>query len=190
MKKIKLFILIFCVLIASVSFAANPSKEINNKCRQNLKILNNAMKQMLEKKDYNLPKWSSYQQVLNQFLDFEKFMEGKKIVGPTPDCTYFLVNLGKGEWQWLCYLHGVLEGDENYSLKYHEYQLQGKANKKYMNNEEYKKQVQNMLSWTEYTLTPVEFFKYHYNMNPIITTILTVGLFIGSFLLLKSFFKF
>ena len=87
-------------------------------------------------------------------------------------------------------LHGVNDGNQTLSLQYHEFVLQGKSNSKFMVNENYKKHVQNMLSWTEYTLTPKEFLKYHYNMNPIMTTIVLVLVVGVGFYLLKSFFKF
>lgn len=190
MKKIKFILFITYILISSVLFAANPSKEINNKCRQNLKRLKSATENMLKQKDYQFTKWTSYEQALNSFLDKEKYLDNKDIEGPTPDCKYYLVNIGKGDWQWLCFLHGILDGKENYSLNYHEYQLQGKGDSKYLIVDEYKNHVQNMLGWTNYTLTPLEFLKYHYNMNPIITTILTLVIGIGGYILLKQFFKF
>lgn len=191
MKRIKILILILLVLFSSIVFAANPSKEINNKCRQNLKILNEATAKMLaQKEDYRFQAWTSYKQAISSFLEPDKYLDGKKIEGPTPDCEYYLVSMNKDEHQWLCNLHGVIDGDSIISLKYHEYQLQGKTNKKYMTNENYAKHVKEMLRWTEYTLTPKEFIKYHYNMNPIVTTVATIFLIVVSYLLLKSFFKF
>lgn len=187
----KIILLLIMVLVVSVVFAANPGRDINNKCRQNLKLLNSATQTFLKKNsDYVLTTWSTYQQAVGSFLDADKYLDGKKIVGPTHDCEYYLISINRNDFQWLCNLHGVIEGDQNLSLKYHEFLLQGKSNSKYMGVENYKKHVQDMVRWTEYTLTPVEFFKYNYNMNPVITTVLTVLLAAVSFYLLKSFFKF
>ena len=191
MKKIKYILLLVSVFISSILFAANPSKEINNKCRQNLKLLNEATEKMLQdKKNYKLQTWSTYNQAITNFLDSDKYLDGKKIVGPTPDCEYYLVSINDNDFQWLCNLHGVIDGNTVYTLRYHEFQLQGKSNKKYEVNENYENHVKEMLRWTEYTLTPKEFIKYHYNMNPILTTVISIVLVVGSFLLLKSFFKF
>ena len=190
MKKITFgLILIFTLLLSVVSYAANVGREINSKCRQNLKILNSGTEQLIKSTSASLPKWCTYKQAIKDFLYPDKYLEGKTIVGPTPDCEYFLVSNDKSEFQWLCYLHGVLDGDKTMSFRYHEHQLQGKTTTKFMNNEEYKKHVQSMLHWTEYTPTPKEFFIYHYNMNPIVTTVLTVFLVLLSIYLIKSFFN-
>ncbi len=190
MKKL-LFIAVFIsIFFSSILFAENTGRVINNKCRANLKILNAATSKMLSQHDFVLPKWSTYKQAISNFLKPEKYLDDKEIVGPTPDCQYYLVSDEKNDFQWLCYLHGVLEGNQNLTLKYHEHVLQGKKNDKYMTNEDYKTHFQYMLHWTEYTLTPVEYFKYHYNMNPIITTVLGIIFLIASYLALKSFFGF
>ena len=190
MKKITIGLsLVFTLLLSVVSYAANVGREINNKCRQNLKLLNTGTEKLVKATSYNLPKWCTYKQAIKDFLYPDKYLEGKTIVGPTPDCDYYLVSNDKGDYQWLCYLHGVLEGDKTMSFRYHEHQLQGKTVTKFMNNEEYKKHVQTMLHWTEYTPTPKEFLIYHYNMNPIVTTVLTVFLVLLSIYLIKSFFN-
>ena len=190
MKKITAFLIIFFTLFFSVTtFAANVGREINNKCRQNLKLLNAGTEKLLKTKQMNLPKWCSYKQAIKDFLYPDKYLDDKKVVGPTPDCEYYLVSDGNNDYQWLCYLHGVMEGEKTMSFRYHEHQLQGKSTSKYMNNEEYKKQVQNMLHWTEYTPTPKEFIIYHFNMNPIVTTVVCVFLIFLSIYLVKSFFN-
>ena len=182
--------LIFTLLLSVVSYAANVSRELNNKCRQNLKILNNGTQLMLKQTSRELPKWVSYKQAIKDFLYPEKYLENKTIVPPTVDCDYYLVSNDNNDYQWLCYLHGVLEGNQTLSFRYHEHQFQGKVSDRFMNNEQYKKHYQNMLHWTEYSPTPKEFLIYHYNMNPIVTTITCVVLVLGSFYLIKSFFKF
>ena len=189
MKKIGFILLLVSVFITSGLFAANPSKEIDNKCRQNLKALNAATKQMLEEKEYNMHPWVSLKQAGNIYTDFDKYIDVSKIVGPTPSCEYFMVYKDKNDYEWLCNLHGVMEG-ELITLKYHEYQLHGRINSKYQTNKEYEKHSKGMLMWTEYSLTPKEFFLYQYNTNPILTTVISIVLFVGSYLLLKSFFKF
>ena len=181
--------IVFTLLLSAMSFAANVGREINSKCRQNLKLLNSGTEKLIKSTSYNIPKWCTYKQAIKDFLYPDKYLEGKTVVGPTADCEYYLVSNDKGEFQWLCYLHGVIEGEKTMSFRYHEHQLQGKSTSKFMSNEEYKKHVQSMLHWTEYTPTPKEFFIYHYNMNPIVTTVLTVFLVLLSIYLIKSFFN-
>ena len=191
MKKIRTIIILILVLFSSISFAANPSKEINSKCRKNIRLLNTGTALAIKQNsNINIPKWGSLKQALSTFLDKEKHLEGKEIVGPTPDCEYYIVSLSKDDYQWLCNLHGVIDGEHSVSLQYHEYLLQGKTCKKYESNENYKKHLKDMIRWTEYTLTPKEFFMFHYNQNPIVTTVLSIILVVVSFILLKSFFKF
>ncbi len=190
MKKIKIVFLFIFVFISFTVFAANPGRDISNKCRQNLKLLNLGTEKMLKNKNYNLPKWSTYKQAISTFLDPEKYLDNQKIIGPTHDCEYCIVSLDNNDFQWLCMLHGVLNGEQNLSLNYHEYVLQGKSNKKFMGIDNYKKHVQDMLRWTEYTMTPTEFFKYHYSMNPILTSIICFVVVVGGFILIKQFFKF
>ena len=191
MKKITFGLsLIFTLLLSVVSYAANVGREINSKCRQNLKLLNSGTEKLIKSNTaFNIPKWCSYKQAIKDFLYPDKYLEGKSIVGPTPSCEYYLVSNDKNEYQWLCYLHGVNEGDKTMSFRYHEHQLQGKINSKFATNEEYKKHMQSMLHWTEYTPTPKEFIIYHYNMNPIVTTVITVSLILLSIYLIKSFFN-
>ncbi len=189
MKKIKTIFIMFLVFISTTAFSANVGREINSKCRQNLKLLNAGTEKLVKSTSYNLPKWCTYKQAIKDFLYPDKYLENKTIVGPTPDCEYYMVSNDKGEYDWLCYLHGVLEGDKTMSFRYHEHQLQGKTTSKFMTNEEYKKHVQSMLHWTEYTPTPKEFFIYHYNMNPIVTTVLSVFIVLLSIYLIKSFFN-
>ena len=179
----------FFVFLTAAVFSANVGREINSKCRQNLKLLNAGTEKLIKSTSCNLPKWGTYKQAIKDFLYPDKYLENKTIVGPTPDCEYYMVSNDKGEYDWLCYLHGVLEGDKTMSFRYHEHQLQGKTTSKFMTNEEYKKHVQSMLHWTEYTPTPKEFFIYHYNMNPIVTTVLSIFIVLLSIYLIKSFFN-
>lgn len=191
MKKILLIAIATVLLFANSVYAVNTGKEINNKCRSNLKLLNAGTAAMLKNNTkYDLPKWLTLAQATNSFLDPEKYLENKKIEGPTPDCQYFLVSLNNDEYQWLCNLHGVIDGDKTVSFRYREHQLQGKTAEKYMVNESYKEHVQNLLHWTEYTPTPVEAFKYQYNMNPITTTIISIIVLVVAVFTLKTFFKF
>lgn len=188
MKKI-FFIILVTLFTAQNLYGANTGKEINSKCRSNLRLLNKATTDMLKSKVFDLPQWESYKQASNSFLSADKYLDGKKILGPTLDCEYFLVSLNNNDFQWYCNLHGVLEGEKTISFRYHEHQLQGKSSDKYMVNDNYKKHVQSMLQWTEYTPTPLEVFKYHYNMNPIMTTILGILFVIGTFIGARSFFR-
>lgn len=191
MKKLIYTAIIALLLIVNSVFAANPGKEINNKCRSNLKKLNSATDELLKtRSDIILPRWITYKQATETFLDVDKFLDGKEIKGPTMDCRYFLISKSNKDYQWLCDIHGLLDGDKTISFRYREYQLQGKTSERYMDNNNYKQHVQNLLRWTEYSPTPLELYKYHYNMNPITTTILTIVILVASFFTLKTFFKF
>ena len=121
MKKILLIAIATVLLFANSVYAVNTGKEINNKCRSNLKLLNAGTAAMLKNNTkYDLPKWLTLAQATNSFLDPEKYLENKKIEGPTPDCQYFLVSLNNDEYQWLCNLHGVIDGDKTVSFRYRE----------------------------------------------------------------------
>lgn len=189
MKKILTILAILTVLLASEVFAANPGKEINNKCRANLKALNSATADFLKSNRADLPKWAPYKLVFSSLIEPTKYLD-KKIESPTPDCQYFLVSIDNNDYQWYCEIHGVLEGERTLTFRYHEHELSGKTCSRYMINENYEKHAQNLLHWTEYTPTPLETFKYHYNTNPLTTTILSVLFVVVAVVTIKQFFRF
>lgn len=162
----------FMFLNLSVTHAEDTGKLINNKCRANLKMLNEGTAKFLAENDSGLPFWSNYDTVLASLID-SKYFAGKPEL-PTRDCKYYLVSVSREDYQWYCDLHGVLEGEKTITFRYHEHRLMGKTTSRYSNIEKYRDHVKDLLRWTEYTPTPVEKLKYHYNMNPASTILLGI----------------
>ena len=190
MKRIIFFLIVILLSVSNGVFAENTGKEINNKCRKNLKALNEATESLAKSKEFFLPQWISYEQAIENLNGFENALDGKVIKSPTIDCKYFLVCHSNSDYQWLCDLHGLLDGDKTISFRYKEHQLQGKTSEHFKDINKYKEHTKRILHWTEYTPTPIESFKYHYNMNPITTTLISVIVVAGVFFTLKTFFRF
>lgn len=187
MKKLYLLLLL-ALFVSNTAFAVNTGKEITSKCRANLKQLNDITAKFLSKTNKDLLKWAPYKLVFSSLIP-EDYIE-KPIVSPSADCKYYLISIDNKDFQWYCDIHGVIDGDNNLSFRYHEHQMNAKTCSRYKINENYEKHCKDLLHWTEYTPTPKEFFLYHYNMNPKTTTILAVIIIVGGFLALKSFFRF
>lgn len=156
--------------------AADTGKLITNQCRQNLKMLNEITEKFVKDTGDHLPPWAQYKTVKSSLMSFDYLP--KDPVGPTPDCKYYLVSNSRDDFQWYCGLHGVLEGEKTITFQYHEHRIMAKTTSRYMNNSRYKDHTSDLLRWTEYTPTPVERFKYQYNMNPLSTILLLSGLFV------------
>jgi hypothetical protein len=165
-------VLLFATGASSV-MAADTGKLITNQCRQNLKMLNEVMKKHVEKNNELLPPWANYATVKSSMLSFDDLPQDP--VAPTPDCKYNLISNSRDDFQWYCTLHGVLEGEKTVTFQYHEHRIMAKTSSRYMNNQRYKDHNSDLLRWTEYAPTPVERFKYHYNMNPLSTILLLSG---------------
>ena len=163
----KIALLIILIITASTLYAENTGKIINNKCRTNLKLLNESTQKMLEKHNYDLPPWRPLEVFYKETKLFEVL--DKLPTPPTLDCRYYLASLGSKDYQWCCELHGVIDGDKTVSFKYHEHAMMGKINSKYEKIPEYSVAVKSMLHWTNYRQTFSELMIYHFNMNPIST---------------------
>ncbi len=173
MKRIvKLLLLSFLCLTLQAVLAEDTGKLINNKCRANLKTLNEGTAKFLAEKDLGLPMWANLETVTSSLIDQKYFAE--KIEPPTRDCKYNLVAVSRDDYQWYCDLHGVLEGEKSVTFMYHEHRLMGKTSKRYENIPRYKEHVKDMLRWTEYQPTPGEKLRYQYNSSPITTIIMCI----------------
>lgn len=160
-----------CWLSQTVT-AEDTGKIINNRCRANLKALNDSTAKFLAENDSGLPSWANFDTISSSLID-KKFLPRPE--SPTRDCKYYLVAVSREDYQWYCDLHGVLEGEKTVSFMYHEHRLMGKTTSRYSNIAKYKEHVKDLLRWTDYHPTPVEKLKYHYNSNPLSTFLLAIG---------------
>jgi len=158
---------------SSTVTAADTGKLITNQCRQNLKMLNETTQKFVKDTGEQLPPWAGYETVKNNLMNLDYLP--KDPIGPTPDCKYVLVSNSREDFQWLCNLHGVLEVEKTVTFQYHEHQIMAKTTARYMSDKRYKNHTSELLRWTEYTPTPLERFKYHYNMNPLSTILVMSG---------------
>ena len=76
----------FLCLAAHDLRAEDTGKLINNKCRANLKMLNEATAKFLAENDSGLPSWANHQTVTMSLVDRKYFAE--ELVPPTRDCKY------------------------------------------------------------------------------------------------------
>lgn len=168
-----LAVMLFTAGVLSLS-ADDTGKVITNQCRQNLKMLNEVTEKFVKETSDHLPPWARYETVKSSLMSFDYLP--KDPVGPTLDCKYYLVSNSRDDFQWYCGLHGVIDGEKTITFQYHEHRTMAKTSSRYMTNKRYKEHTSDLLRWTEYTPTPVERFKYHYNMNPLSTILLLSGL--------------
>lgn len=166
---------------ASAAFAVDTGKVITNECRKNLKWLNELTERFIKETNGRIPQWDSYQALKKKFITSDYLPNDPK--PPTTDCKYYLVSNDPNDFQWYCRLHGVLEGDKTLVFRYKEHRIMAKTSSQYMSREQYKTDTLELLRRTNYTPRPMEWIKYHYNMNPI-TTGLTLVACIGLFLFL------
>jgi len=178
LKKHLTAILLLAGLLVATGFhplmAADTGKLITNQCRQNLKMLNETTARFLKDTNEQLPPWARYETVKSSLMSFDYLP--KDPAQPTPDCKYFLISNSRDDYQWYCGLHGVLDGEKTITFLYHEHRIMAKTTERYMNNKRYKDHNSDLLRWTEYSPTPVERFKYHYNMNPLSTILIMSGI--------------
>lgn len=185
--KLTTAVLLACLLLAvgaSSLMATDTGKVINNRCRQNLKMLNEITARFVREKGEPLPPWARYQTVKTSLMDYDYLPKDPE--APTPDCKYFLISNSNNDFQWYCSLHGVLDGEKTITFQYHEHRLMAKTTERYLNNERYKDHVSDLLRWTEYRPTPVEQFKYQYNMNPLSTILILAGIVLLIFIVWRS----
>jgi len=159
--------------LAMVGWAADPSYEKTNACRNNLKNLKGALEKALKaRSDLELPKWGPMEDVFNLALAGTHLPQ--KPVGPTLDCRYFLVCKNRQTWDWLCDLHGTLDGGESLTFRYHEFQFTAKVNRQYEDVVQYKQHLERMRSWLSYSPSVMESLKFRYQQNPTTAVILAV----------------
>lgn len=182
MKKLIVYLLLagfFCC--QSPAYALDTGKLLTNKCRANLKMLNEAVNKYVEEKDTGLPAWSPYDNVKTMLLEI-KYLP-KDPIPPTKDCKYYLVSLTSKDHQWYCDIHGMLEGDQTITFNYHEHKIMAKTNSRYLNVKKYKDHTKDLLRWTEYNPTPTEKLRYQYNKDPLTTVVMMVlGVFLVIFI--------
>ena len=169
---------------ASSLMAADTGKLITNQCRQNLKTLNETTAKFVKDTNEHLPPWARYDTVKSSLMSFDYLP--KDPVPPTPDCKYFLISNSREDFQWYCSLHGVLDGEKTITFQYHEHRIMAKTTQRYMTNKRYQDHNSDLLRCTEYTPTPVERFKYHYNMNPLSTILIMSGIVLVIFVVYRS----
>ena len=168
---------ISCAFITALLFspfkalASDPSNEKQRACRENLKIMHEAVEKFMKNERTDLPTWSKLDDIYTMFLT-GKYLPSKP-VSPTSDCRYYFLMKNREIFDWYCDLHGCLSGDERVTFRYHEYQFTGLINSKYMDISKYKEHAENLRRWTRYSPTLVENIKFHYTQNPT-TTILAV----------------
>jgi hypothetical protein len=178
-KLLTLLFMVGLILGSPVARAEDTGKLITNKCRANLKYLNDAVEKFVEENDSALPAWSPYSNVKTMLLELKYLPRDPE--PPTKNCKYYLVSLSRNDFQWYCDIHGTLEGDQTVTFNYHEHKFIAKTNSKYKNIKKYDDHTKELLRWTDYHPTPMEKLKYHYNKNPLTTIIMMVG---GVFILI------
>ncbi|GAB4270731.1 MAG: hypothetical protein Kow0029_07770 [Candidatus Rifleibacteriota bacterium] len=181
------FLLIFLLMLSAHASAEDTGKLITNKCRANLKMLNEAVKKFVAENDSSLPAWSTYKNVKDMLLEIKYLPHDP--VPPTKDCKYYLVAPSRHDFQWYCDIHGMLEGDKTITFNYHEHKITAKTNSRYLNIKKYADHTKDLLRWTEYNPTPMEKLKYHYNKNPMTTILLLIFGVLVIFFIYKNVFQ-
>jgi len=171
-----------CILgvFPAVSMGVEPGFEMTKACRANLAMLNKATAQYIKDGHGNLPTWGRLKEVYMMCLTTKYLPKLPDL--PTPDCAYFLVYSSGENFDWYCDLHGLIGGDKTYTFRYHEFQIQARANSKYYSIGKYKTHDDNLLRWCGYVPTLTEDIKYHYSRNPFSTVVFVIlGLFAAWF---------
>ncbi len=170
--------LLFICLTVNILFvppasALDTGKIITNQCRQNLKMLKERTQKFLDENEDGLPMWASYDVVKSTLIGHNYFPDDP--VSPTRDCVYNVVSVGGGDFQWVCNIHGVLDGEKTITFRYHEHRIIAKVSARYDSVPKYKDHVKDLYRWTNYSPTAMEKIKFYYNMNPLTTIILLIG---------------
>lgn len=186
-KSLPVLLIVMLLAVAGSAWAADTGKLLTNKCRANLKYLNEATEKFLKENDSSLPAWSPYRSVKDMLLEM-KYLPTDP-VGPTKDCEYFLVSLNSNDFQWYCNVHGTLEGDKSVTFNYHEHKFTAKVTSRYEVVQKYKEHSANLLRWTEYIPTPKEKLLYQYNKNPVTTILIMVAGLVILFVVYRTVFQ-
>jgi len=173
-------LLVFAFLTSSLS-AADPSFEITKRCKNNLKMLREALLVYLKSTTNEPPRGDiiDFNQAYTMLLT-SKFLP-QKPDKPTTDCDYFLAYKDRDRFEWFCRIHGVISGDQRITFPYHEFEFTAAFNSNFMTNAKYKRHYDEVMRWTAYNRTLTESIKYHYTRNPTTTAIMV---FFGALLVL------
>jgi hypothetical protein len=151
---------------------ADPGFDITQKCRKNIKAVNEAIKAYLADGKTGIPSWDTLENIQTMLLS-TKYLKDTP-VGPTPDCTYFLVFQGPEIFDSYCDVHGLLDGDQSITFRYREFQFSAKVNSRYFNVAKYKSHHERLMSRVGYSPTLMENIKFHYRKNPFTTGVFVV----------------
>ncbi|MBF0498663.1 MAG: hypothetical protein HQM09_00905 [Candidatus Riflebacteria bacterium] len=162
-------ILIFITWCNAPLLAVDPSNDKARACRDNLKMMRDAVEKYMKNERSDLPTWSKFDDMYTMFLT-NKYLPQKPVL-PTSDCRYFFVMKSHDVYDWYCDLHGVLTGDERVTFRYHEFQFTGLINSKYLEISKYREHAENLRRWIRYSPTLVENIKFNYTQNPTTTLI-------------------
>jgi hypothetical protein len=169
--------LFLCFLQITVIASANKGYEITKSCRNNIRMLNEALKKYVEENpNAEIPhnEIVQYKQMFTMILT-KKYIPDAPVL-PTLDCGYNLIYKGPGNFRWFCSLHGTDTGDMRLTFPYHEYEFTAYFEKSYMTISKYQKHYDDIMRWTAYTRTLRESITYHYSRNPTTTIgIVVVG---------------
>ncbi|MBF0408519.1 MAG: hypothetical protein HQM10_14305 [Candidatus Riflebacteria bacterium] len=163
------------------SAATDKSYDLQKSCRENLRKLKTALEDFIQKENKDIPEWATFDSVYKMLLT-TKYLPDLPVL-PTSDCSYFLVYKSPKVFDWYCDLHGVENGDEKVTFRYHEFQFTGQIATKYLAVEKYKRHAENLRRWLRYSPTLMENIQFHYKRNPTSTVLMVVvGLFVLLFI--------
>lgn len=173
-QRLRLILACFWSLtILSPVCAIDPSFEITRNCRENMKLMRDATIEFYKnEKKSDLPTWAKFDDLYMMYFA-GKYMKTKP-VPPTTDCSYFLILKSPADFEYYCELHGMPNGDQKITFRYHEYQFTSVINSKYLDNKKYKDHSERLQRWTRYAPTLGENIKFHYRKNPISTMVMVV----------------
>jgi len=181
------FLLLFLLILTCTQVSAEDTgKAITFKCRQNLKMLNDGTARFLKENDSGIPAWGKYDVIKTSLIDYNYFPKDPE--PPTSNCNYHLVSVSRDDYQWLCDLHGVLDGEKTVTFRYREHRILAKTTSRYENIPKYRDHINDLLRWTEYEPTALEKLKYYYNMNPVTTIFLSIGAILGVIFLYRNLY--
>lgn len=168
--------LFFVLASRGVSEGADPSFEITKKCRANIKLLRDALLDVIKKDPTcEIPRDLNQYRVIYDMILTSKYLP-KQPELPTTDCAYFLLYQGPKNFDWFCDLHGVLpeNGNTTLTFPYHEFEFTAYFQQNYMSLTKYKSHYDRVMRWTGYVRTLSETIKYNYTRNPVSTIVMCI----------------
>ena len=167
--------LVLGFVLITVSGHANKGYALTRDCRQNIRMLSEALKKFVA----DNPRAEIPHNEIVQFQQMFTMILTKKYVPempvpPTGDCGYSLIYKGPDNFRWFCSLHGTESGDLRITFPYHEFEFTAYFEKSYMTISKYQKHYDEIMRWTGYNRTLREAVAYHYSRNPTTTIALVV----------------